>query len=115
MQYVIVHHHPENLVLNPRQRDILFSSGNLLALVESAVAVLQEKHFGHVINRPLGLILWGVEDHHGVAPPDVEVFPASRWHDCHELCCNRRPCATGWATEDGRVVRYREWNPGPAA
>lgn len=114
MKYVIVHHHPENLVLNQRQRDILFSSGNLLALVESDVAVLQEKHFGQVIHRPLGLILWGVEDL-GVAPPDVEVFPASRWHDCYQLCRDSRPRAAGWTTEDGRVVLYREWNPGPAA
>jgi hypothetical protein len=35
MKYVVIHNHPEKLVLRQSSRDILFSTGSLLELIES--------------------------------------------------------------------------------
>jgi hypothetical protein len=115
VKYVIVHHHTEKLVVGQTGRDLLFSTGNLLALVESDLHSLQEEHFQRFKCRPLGLILWGVADRYGVVPPDVEVFEARNWSDCYGFCRDLRPRDSVHVTEEGNRYQQTEWLPVSAA
>lgn len=93
MRFVILHNHPEGLVMSQQQRDLLFSTGNVLAARECAIHSLQREFFQGVVVRPLTLLLWGMADRYGVTDDldGVEWIEVQDWSEAYHLCQEMRP------------------------
>lgn len=104
MKYVILHNHPDGLVMSQQQRELLFATSNVLAVVECSTYSLQEEYFQRIKHRPLTLLLWEMEDRYGVASSErAEVVQVKSWGDAYAYCRHLRP-----STEAGRE---HHWTP----
>lgn len=82
--YVVLHSHPEGLVLPRQQRELLIGAGRgaVLDIIECSTYSLQADFFKNIKRRPLTLILWGMEDRYGIAEQQsVEILAARSFGD----------------------------------
>lgn len=111
MKYVVLHNSPDGLVMSQQQRDLLFSTGNVVDVVECSLHSLQPEFFKRVTRRPLTLVLWGMADRYGVAPTaGVEVFEVDRWGDAHNYCQGLRPHGEDWKDDEGKDHHWTVWD-----
>lgn len=110
MKYVVLHNNPEGLVMNQQQRDLLFSTGNVVDVQECSLFSLQTEFFKRVTRRPLTIVLWGMADRYGVAEQTgVEVLEAKTWSDAHNYCQGLRPRQEDWTDDEGKPHTWTVW------
>lgn len=108
-RYVVLHTHPEGLVMSQMQRDQLFWTGRVLEVRECNLFSLQFEMVKHVPRRPLVVVLWGMSDRYAVAPPmGIEVIEVKDFHSAYMVC---QDCRAREETKevDGIVLRSTVW------
>ena len=92
--YVVLHTHPNHLVLDQMCREQLFSTGNLIGFHEVSLYSLQPEMLTRYTRRPLTVILWGMADRYGVGPAlgvEIITLPAETYSsDIGHIVENRR-------------------------
>lgn len=110
-KYLILHNHPEGLVLSQQMRDQLFSTGNVIDVKECSIHSLQPEFFKSITRRPLVLILWGMADRYGVVEKlnDVEVIEVDNYSDTYDYCEDLRPSPDTWVDDNGITHKITYW------
>lgn len=92
IKYVVLHNDPGGLVMSQMQRDLLFSTGNVLGVKECSIHSLQPEFFQEVLYRPLVLILWGMADRYGCAEEKkVGLWEVKSWSEAYQMCQTNIP------------------------
>lgn len=86
-QYLVLHNHPDGLVMSQQQRDLIFATGNVIGVAECSTYSLQAEYFKTYLRRPLVIVLWGMEDRYGeAAEAGLTVLMAKTWSDVYHYC-----------------------------
>jgi len=110
LKYVVLHNHPDGLVMNDLQRDLLFATGNVLAVKECCLYSLQPEFFKDIKHRPLAIVLWGMADRYGVAEDlGIQTFEAISWGEAHSYCLNLRLSLEQCEDESGNPDCHVRW------
>lgn len=116
IKYVVLHTHPEGLIMSQQHRDLFFATGNVLGVIECDLFSLQEEHITRYLQpgtRKIILVLWGMSDRYGIVaryPHIVDCFEVKDWSSAHSYCQHRRPEAKAWIDEEtGKEMPYTNW------
>lgn len=94
----VVLHHASGLEVARSVVEHLFSTGNLLGLIESPLYSFQPEMVKRYTRRPLTVVLWGMADRYGVGPEiGVDVVTAGSSSDVQAIL------------EGRRLVKYTRW------
>jgi hypothetical protein len=116
IKYVVLHTHAEGLIMSQQHRDLFFSTGNVLGVIECDLFSLQEEHIARYLlpgTREIILVLWGMSDRYGIVarhPHIVDCFEAKDWNAAYMYCSHKRPEAKSWVDEEtGQEHPYTSW------
>ena len=91
LRYVVLHSHPEKLILSPQMREQIISSGKVIDVIECSTYSFQDEYIKRITRRPLIVVLWGMEDRYGLAAKlDIEIMVAKNYSEVMSLTDDQR-------------------------